>query len=241
MTTFRRIAQALIDFVYPPFCLHCRAPREEGRHLLCASCFSQVELIDPFTRCPSCFIEKGVEGDEKCRFCHSHPPPWNRGAAACDYAGPIVTLVKDMKYSNHPYLAEVLAPYLVAQFFALDWPLPDLIIPIPISIVRWLQRGYNQSELLAQQLSRYLSRPILNCLQRRSGDYSQAGLFSHQRRQLKSDSFSLVEGVNIQDQTVLLIDDVMTTGTTLLRSAETLLEGVPKEIYVLTLCRTNYL
>jgi ComF family protein len=126
----------------------------------------------------------------------------------------------------------------VAQFFRLDWPIPDVIVPVPISLTRWLDRGYNQSALIAKEMSTLLEVPALDVLKRRSGDYSQAGLSYAQRKTLSSNSFLLKKSLSIQEKTVLLIDDVYTTGTTLACSAEALCAGFPEHIYGLTLCKT---
>jgi predicted amidophosphoribosyltransferase len=75
-------------------------------------------------------------------------------------------------------------------------------------------------------------------LKRRSGDFSQAGLNHHQRLQLMQDeAIYLRDGVKLHDQTILLIDDVMTTGRSLQCCAKALFEGYPSELYALTFCR----
>ena len=110
-------------------------------------------------------------------------------------------------------------------------------MPVPISFTHWLERGYNQSELLAKEISQFLQKPLLKPLKRTSGDYSQAGMSQKQRLELSSASLSLKKEIHFYDKSVLLVDDVMTTGSTLKRCAETLMEGCPAEIYALTFCR----
>lgn len=167
-----------------------------------------------------------------------YPSLYTRMGAVFDYQGPAATLVKNLKYANQPYLARGMAAYLMLQFDRLQWPLPDAIVPVPISLTRWLGRGYNQSTLLAQELSRYLHRPVWHAIKRKSGDFSQASLNLEQRKTLSAQRFKRNTKYDLQGKILLVIDDVMTTGMTLHRSAEILKEENPAALYALTFCRT---
>lgn len=135
-----------------------------------------------------------------------------------------------------PHLAKGASAYLTAQFLLLDWPLPDVIVPVPISFTRWFQRGYNQSFLLASGLGEMINRPVQEALLRKSGDFSQAGLNHRQRISLSGETILMKKHQGLQDKCILLIDDVMTTGTTMHKCAEALSEECPGRIYGLTLC-----
>jgi ComF family protein len=144
-----------------------------------------------------------------------------------------------MKYGNQRYLAEGMGAFLFAQFEQLGWPIPDMIVPVPISWLRRMDRGFNQSLLLAKELANYIDCPCEDILKRRSGDFSQAALSLEQRQGLVGDSFYLSDKANIKGKTILVIDDVLTSGSTLHRCAEALMEGVPNRLYGLTFCRTS--
>jgi ComF family protein len=159
--------------------------------------------------------------------------------ATFDYKGPIVTLIKKLKYGNQPYLSKGIASFMGAQFVNLNWPLPDIIIPVPQSLSRIFTRGYNQAELLSETLSEILQCPVQKALLRLSGDYTQAALSKEQRTNLTGNSIRLKKKQMLQDKVILLIDDVMTTGSTLKRCAEALLEDCPNSIYALTACHTD--
>lgn len=232
MNSFLR---SLVDFVYPPFCFHCSSAMSESRGLLCEPCEQILDLIDPSSRCPRCFSE---DFEKSCFFCNKNTPLFYRLASAFDYVGPAASLIKQLKYCKLDYLAETLAAFLVAQLSRLDWPLPDVLVPVPISFAHRINRGYNQSLLIAETVGTMIGRPVQDVLQRSSDDLSQAGLSRYQRMQLKSDGFSLKNKHELQDQTVLLIDDVMTTGTTLNRCTETLWSAFPGVVYAMTVCRT---
>lgn len=159
-------------------------------------------------------------------------------ASAFDYDGPAASLIKRLKYSNQPYLANGMAGFLVTQFDRLQWPIPDALIPVPISFTHRMERGYNQSALLAKEMGALLKRPVWDILRRQSGDYSQAALNFDQRRGLEVKNFKMKLNCPLEGKMLLVVDDVMTSGSTLRRCAEVLQEQHPGSLYALTFCRT---
>lgn len=164
-------------------------------------------------------------------------PLTNGIAAAFDYEGPPATLVKRLKYGGQIHLAKGAAAYLAAQFLQMNWPFPDYIVPMPMPLLRRFERGYNQSYLLAQALGNILGRPVCNAVKRSSGEYSQAGLNHQQRLQLSADGFRAVKKIKMYDKRILIVDDVMTTGSSFRCCAEALQELCPESIYALSFCR----
>jgi len=233
----KKILTSFQDFIYPPLCLHCEIPIKSHYLHLCSECHSLLELIDPAGRCPLCFSADYCPERISCSHCRFQEPIFNHCAAAFDHLGPAATIVRQLKYGNQPYLAKGLAAFMALQLLQLNWPLPDLIVPVPLSLSHWLERGYNQTYLIAQALSELLSRPVADIIVRRSGDYSQAGLKRGERLKLDSSNFKLKDKNRIADKNILLIDDVMTTGRTLRCCGEVLLEACPLTIYGLTVCR----
>lgn len=233
----REWIESLLDLFYPPLCLHCTQPRTRNAPHFCIECLSLLELINPQERCSRCFSANFCARKQLCGACAKKSFDWLQLGAAFDHLGPAATLVQKMKYSRQPYLAKGAAAYLAIQFYALQWPLPDMIVPVPISIARHFERGYNQSLELAIALSTYLERPVQQVIKRQSGSFSQAGLTRKLRTELRESSFVLKKKARLQDKVILLIDDVMTTGSTLNCCAEVMLEQSPQAIYALTLCR----
>jgi ComF family protein len=158
-------------------------------------------------------------------------------ASVFAYEGPPATLVKKMKHGAKPYLAEGAAAWMAVQFFKLGWPKPDLITAPPISWLKQMDRGYNQSALIGESLSNYLECPYSDLLHRSIGGYSQAALTKEHRQKMEHNLYRLKRRVDIADKRILLVDDVMTTGATLKRCAEALYEGCPASLYALTFCK----
>jgi ComF family protein len=238
LALYHRFKKSFLHLAYPTKCLHCQVLLPPEAMWLCFSCASLLELIDPDERCPTCFNLLPEESSLLCLACLQYPSIFFRMGAAFDYDGPAATLVKRLKYGNQPYLARGMASFLVMQFDKLHWPLPDGLIPVPLSFTHWLERGYNQSALLAEEMSCLLQCPVWHALKRQSGDYSQAALTFDQRKALSGGRFKRDLKYSLEGKTLLVIDDVMTTGSTLFRCGEILGSANPTSLYALTFCRT---
>ena len=234
---FNLLFGALKEFAYPSICLHCLQINDHKNKHLCADCLTHLKFIDPQERCQSCFIYLEDSTQKICLPCLQSSYPFTKVGAVFDYTGPAKTLVKAFKYENQPYLASGLSSYLALQFLELNWPMPNLIVPVPISWMKSFSRGFNQSQLLAENLGSILNCPVKNLLKRKCGEFSQAGLSRKQRKEINSTSFTLKRFSKIEDKRILLIDDVITTCSTLDACSKELLKGFPSEIYALSLCR----
>lgn len=232
------VKKSLLQLFYPSYCLHCRDFISPIDLILCPTCTALLEFIDIDERCPVCFEIHPNQTAHSCTHCQKVISHFYRSAATFEYIGPAASLIKKLKYTNQPYLAKSIAAFLVVQLIQLDWPFPDALVPVPISFSRWIDRGYNQSLLIAQEMSHFLKVPVWDILSRKSGDFSQAALSLEQRQLLKTNSFKIHKKFPIQNKTLLLIDDVITTGTTLNKCAECLIEEMPAALYSLTFCKT---
>jgi ComF family protein len=206
--------------------------------VLCEECAFLLQPIDPHRRCVTCFTPLKEEFFHICQDCLHEPSHYTKVGAVFDYEGPAASLVKQMKYANQPLLTKGMAAFLFTQLDLLQWPMPDVIIPVPLSFMHRLERGYNQSELLAEELGQLLQRPVLNVLKRGSGDFRQASLLLEDRKTLNKNRFKLKKNASLLDKHVLVIDDVMTSGSTLRCCAETLSAGCPASLRALVFCRT---
>lgn len=236
LSLLRKIASPCIEIIYPPLCLCCQKYTPKKLNIFCPECYDLLTPIEASDRCPFCFSKDYNVKRRICASCSRKKRLIYKFASVFDYLGPAATLVKSLKYSNQFYLSEGSGAYMAAYLLNLGWPIPDIIIPVPITLTHWLQRGFNQSHLLANSMSRILSCPVQEALKRDNLAYSQAELSYKQRLQMGANSFILKKRQNLSDKVILLIDDVSTTGTTLNRCASALLPECPSAIYALTLC-----
>lgn len=211
-------------------CRGCLRPMAGGEAGLCGPCWAGL-LPLPEDRCPRCALAHGED-----RGC-PEPTAWSLGAALWDYHG------------GRPPFGELLLPGIKAGEqgwrtallrHAAEAPLPDwagevdLIVPAPTSPWRRFRRGFDLASDLAALLSRRLDRPVQRVLRKAWRAPSQTGRTETERRRLPRKA---VRRTGPAAGRILLVDDVWTTGTTLLRSAQALLQGGAEEVRVLTLFR----
>jgi ComF family protein len=151
------------------------------------------------------------------------------------YEGALRKLIHVYKYQGVETLARPLADFLVAALPD-DQPI-DWIVPVPMHWWRKWKRGYNQSDLLAQELSRRTGIPVVNALRRVRRTPPQAGLSNHERRLNLRAAFSVTRSPRARH--VLLIDDVLTTGATASACGSVLKKAGAAGVNVLTLARVD--
>lgn len=232
MNPARRLANALLDLIYPPTCGGCR--RAGTR--LCPHCASQVHWLDagPFCwRCGQPAAEDGV-----CSSCHDAPPALSAIRSAAIFTGPLREAIHVFKYNGRTDLAEPLASLMV-EFWQRNTLPADVVVPVPLHHQRQRERGFNQAALLAQVFVALTGLPLsVDGLERIRETAPQIGLNAQQRRHNVYGAFR-ARPAALSGRRPLLIDDVCTTGATLEACAAALLSAGCQAVYALTLARAS--
>jgi len=225
-----RTQKTLLDLLFPPRCVHCR----KTGALLCPSCLDQITpFADPI--CPTCSRQLPA-GESTCGFCRMHLPEFDRLRAAAPFDGPLRKAIHDLKYNNLRDLANPLGDFLLNVCQAQRFP-ADMIVPVPLHHTRQQERGYNQSTLIAERLAQRTGLPIVEqALQRTRQTPPQVGLSARERWLNVQGAFE-ASPAHVAGHRPLLIDDVLTTGATLLACAHALRERGAQAVYGLTLAR----
>ncbi len=152
------------------------------------------------------------------------------------FEGPIRSALHTLKYRRNMGLGDSLARQMAPHVRAWDWPI-DIVVPVPLGRKRMQERGYNQVGLVAMPLAalngwKYAPRALARARETRS----QVGLSAEERRENVSGAFRANPAM-VSGQTVLLMDDVATTGATISSCALALLDAGAREVYALTLAR----
>ena len=234
---------AAIKAIYPPTCMGCGEPADRD-HALCGPCWRETPFIVGLT-CDHCGVP--LPGEEMnndglvCDDCLQVARPWNRGRAALEYSGNARRFVLQLKHGDRTELARPLAAWMAAAARPLVTG-PVVIVPVPLHRSRILSRRFNQSALLAQRMGKSLNQPAcLDALTRTRRTPSLGGLG-------REDRFRALEGVfevtpkraaRLRGQTVLLVDDVMTSGATLAACTEALRAAEVDTVHVVTLARAS--
>jgi ComF family protein len=157
-----------------------------------------------------------------------------------EYEGVLKEAIHQLKYSGHRVLGPVLSALLLERIRLGDYAMQvDCIIPIPVHSSRLRQRGFNQSELLAQGISCAFDLPLLRgVLLRTIATKQQIGLLIEKRRENVEGAFKVARNDAVEGRRILLLDDVLTTGSTADSAARALRDAGAKAIHVLTLARS---
>ena len=225
----RRLARSLVGVLYPPLCLGCEArlPSDASSLPLCPACLRRLpragrETLDPrLSRLPN------------AGFGHAFAL-W-----LFDEAGALQQIQHALKYGNRPTLGLKLGRLVGEAWRDQELPLPDLIVPVPLHRPRRLERGYNQSERLAAGIAETLGVPLRSdVLTRTRPTRSQTALSQSARWQNVEGAFGLNETPAMAGQRVLLVDDVFTTGATVVSAAAPLrADGATVDLAVLACTR----
>lgn len=218
-------------------CIVCDKELNQTTHFdLCDECMQNMPLNAGKT-CIKCG-EKINSRSKYCLRCKHYKPKFKQCFSPLLYEKPVTYLIKNFKYNNKQYLSQPLGNFLV-QTYILNNLNCDIVLPVPLHEKRLKQRGFNQSELLANQLGQKLNLPVTNeILKRVKNTKTQTNLTKQERQQNVKNAFKVFHRGIIKNKTVLLIDDVYTTGSTLNECAKVLLKAGAKEVYCLTLAHT---
>ena len=218
----RFLLKSLADFVYPPICYGCDTEIEEG--LVCEGCRLAL-FTHELAVCPRCG-RPCTRTAETCGQCEEEFS-LSRVRALGLYVPPFNELVQAFKYSGKTTVGELLGRALAA-LVQQDEVLSaaDAVCPIPLHPARLRERGFNQSLLLAAAIAMSSGIPLADYLVRRKNTSTQTAKTSpEKRRKNLEDAFRLRPDADVAGKTVLLVDDVMTTGATLNPAARELLKG----------------
>ena len=229
------------DLIYPRECGGCACSMAEDEGALCWDCLASCAPVTrPFCeRCGDPIEGVSVDGF-RCSLCRRRPPAFTIARSAFRYRGKLKHAMHGFKYSARLDLAENLAQMLESCVRAYDFDQNiDMILPVPLHATRFRERGYNQSSLLAKHLSSRLGlhyRPA-QILSRVRDTATQTGLNARQRAVNVHGAFNVAHSARVHGQSVLLVDDVMTTGATVSAAAKALQSAGATGVYVVTVAR----
>jgi ComF family protein len=209
-TTIQQFGMILLDLLFPPSCIHCGRV-DTG---FCETCYTEL-LHTPILH-HTTTTESGIVV-----------------ASSGEHSGVLQSAVQGLKYHNLRTLAIPLGKRLAQMTQSLDWTF-DMVIPVPMHTSRYLERGYNQAQEIAITLAESIG---CHCeptaIERTRMTQSQVGLNREQRLSNLNDAFA-AQAELVAGQTLLLVDDVQTTGTTISMCAEAAMQAGAARVYGMT-------
>lgn len=228
------LLHSLSNLFFPPQCFSCNK-RIDRDLVLCEKCTVELYHIKE----NSCiFCNRETQEGFICEECKQEYP-FDEVVSAYTFNLPLQRMIHHFKYNEFKkigtFLGYKLAEIISTYSFISD---TDYIIPVPLHKTKKRFRGFNQSEIIAKALSMKLNIPILkNVLKRKKFTQTQTKLKKHEREKNVANAFQVKNFGIIKNKSLLLVDDVLTTGSTMKSIALLLKENLAKHIYVCTLAR----
>jgi len=240
---FADLVQGIRELAFPDNCFLCRAFLDSGHcRQLCPSCLQSVKSnIPPFCALCSRHLPHYTD-DGLCGSCRGQPRHYDRAWGSCQYNEPMSLLLHSFKYGGRTSLRRTFLELMTSFIDTYHVPLEqfDAVCPIALHPVRLRERGFNQSELLSEGLCRHYGlthKPHL--LVRKQATQTQALLDQKQRWTNLEGAFRINPSEIPGDKSILLVDDLLTTGATADAAAASLKEAGAAYVGVLTLAITN--
>lgn len=220
---------AVLNFIYPPACVVCESPPDPEKKLICEPCWQALPRLQPTDELTGHRLEIG--GSETSTL---------PALAVWEFSEAMQTVIHEMKFHGKKSLSRWLGDEMAAAASQHEeFASADALIPVPLHKTKFRERGYNQSLLLAQRVSKKINLPILKQVLRRvRHTKSQATLNAVEREQNMRGAFGVVSENLIQDKKIIVIDDVFTTGATLKACARELLNAGAARVLALTAAKT---
>lgn len=233
--------QRLLDWIYPSSCVSCQQ-FISGADCLCTKCKKRIKFLKP-PYCQQCSepFEGQIQHHFSCPNCKKMQLSFNFARAAVVHNKASINLVHQLKYGKKTYITEIMAE-MMQQAFEKEILLTEhdwLIVPVPMHWLRQSKRGFNQAQLLANSLSKRLELPKKKLLTRSRRTINQANLNRKKRLKNLINAFKLKKTALPKKTNILLIDDVLTTGSTAHQCAKVLKQHPNIEtVAVLTFMRS---
>lgn len=233
----RVLLETLRGLFFPLHCADCAVPIDAG--WLCPSCHKDLQWIEA-PRCDTCSQPfDGVMDDFVCVNCRGRAFHFDCAVAPLRSRGSLRELVHRFKYGRELWLAQPLAGFLekgLADARLADRTF-DGIVPVPLHPRRQREREFNQSEILARELAKRSRWDYCPALERLRYTTTQTHFDRTDRMQNLRNAFRVRQNVRVLGKNLLLVDDILTTGSTLDECARTLLAAGAQSICALTVAR----
>lgn len=238
----RDLKNKFLDLLYPEGikCIMCDEELfDDNPYFICEDCFKTLPRIEKFCeRCGNSIHENDLA--KVCNSCKGKELYFEQARAPFEYKDKIAFLIQKLKFSNGKYLAKPLANFLADELYCFKHK-PEIIIPVPMTDKKKKIRGFNQCELLANELSNITQiETSFDVVCKIKETKEQVKLSFNERQENLNDCFVVKNKIIIKDKIVLLIDDVYTTGATAKNISKVLLNAGARKVYVLTIAHTVY-
>lgn len=209
---------SFLNLLFPPVCIHCGLRIKQQTEYLCPACLSKIEYLNP--------VIVKVDG-----------LPYTYRISIAKYKEVVVSVIHNLKFYNLSSISKFIAQLIYNQIKKLKLILDvKIIIAVPLHKVRKRERGFNQSALIAKELAELLQCDFRSdIIERINNTVSQATLEHKDREKNINQAFRLKKNIDLKHKSIILLDDVFTTGSTVRECCQVLQQAEAKRIIVLTM------
>jgi competence protein ComFC len=222
-----------IDLLFPSRCAGCGRPVSAHQDFLCAACARSIPILEG--ACPACSAP-GTEGP--CPVCAGRHWYLDANITVAEYRGVMKNILKELKFGRVRKLHAVLGA-LASGAVACRGVSADIITWVPMNAGKKRERGFNQSELIARFVSKQAGIPCRKLLSERHGAGVQRSLGVRDRFINILDRYKTAAGIRISGQSVLVVDDIFTTGATVNECARQLKIAGARSVISITMARAD--
>lgn len=222
----------------PKQCIFCGISLQQDL-AICVPCFKDLPILPHHCQVCARFMPTAIQIDSPCGACIRRKPIYQKIYALFPYEPPVIHLIIKLKFSQKLSYAQTFGE-LLAERVLKDWyansPLPDLILPMPLHANRLRERGFNQAVEIAKPVAKYLNIPLdLTGILRIKATIAQTGLKAKERKSNLHQAF--IANRDYHGLKIAVIDDVVTTGSTIESMCKTLKQNGAETIDIWTIAR----
>lgn len=234
-------ADSFLELIYPEknTCFICEDYDESiNDKYICSHCEKLLRKIEP-PLCKKCSKPINYNSlTQICQECSYEERHFEMSKSPYAYEGLIKKGIYSYKYYNKPYFYKLFGNLLVSYMNSTNYKDFDCVVAVPLHSSKMRKRGYNQSELLAKHISEKLSIPYVDALKRTKKTIKQSEQSKLERRKNLKDAFEIKKSTDkIINRSVLLVDDIYTTGSTVNECSKVLINYGASKVYVITIAR----
>lgn len=235
--------ESFLELIYPEKNICCICDTYDdviGENYICTKCEQSIKKIAPPCCVKCCKPINYSSYVDFCPDCITFEKCFETSKSPYVYEGLIKKCIYNFKYHNKPYYYKFFGNSLVQYMNKINYNDFDFILSVPLHRLKMKSRGYNQSELLATYISNKTNKPYINALLRTKNTNKQSSKTKEDRKKNLNNAFEVKASKKIKiikNSSVLLVDDIYTTGSTVNECSKALLTYGVAKVYVITIAR----
>ncbi len=224
---------SIIDFIFPSYCVNCKKQVRYIDAFLCRSCFDKIVLLTG--KCEKC---SSTLTGKICNLCSDRKLYIERNIIIAEYSGVMKEILHGYKFERKKKLYKMLSQLAINAISGISDGIPgmiDIVIPVPVNRKKRWKRGFNQSALIAEEISKKVNKKFANVLSEKYNFKTQKNLGYRDRFLNILDRYRVKNKKIVEEKNILLVDDVLTTGATVNECARILKSSGAGKVYSLTI------